>query len=314
MSGKMNKLLALTAAVLAALSVVLFMAGRDSERPVVDSKLFAIEETEKIDRVQMIRKGDTVTLSFDDGKWKVNHRWDADVQMIKVLMATLRQQAPHRPAAAAIADTVNKRLNESGTHVIVSKSGQSELEFDAGGNRAKSEAWFRKTGTSQSYVMMIPGYRVYVSGIFELGVSGWRNKRVFDFNWRNFKSLTASYLHQPADGFTVEMKQRYFGIRGLDPVDTTRLNDYLDAVSLLMARRFVDNADSVARRVMEGQPSAQVEIRDIADRTYRLELYTPRSIDNEVFARLADGETVAFDRGDVAAILRKRNWFKAAQR
>ncbi len=41
--------------------------------------------------------------------------------------------------------------------------------------------------------MNIPGYRVYVSGIFELDESGWREKRVFAFNWQNFQKLDAHF-------------------------------------------------------------------------------------------------------------------------
>lgn len=305
MDPRRNKQLAVSLGVLLIVSAVLLWFSREEERPAVDRDVFAVIETEKVNRVTLSRASDTVTLAYDGTRWTVNGR-DADVQMVKVLMATLRQAEPHRPVAARMVDTVNAQLARRGTRVTVEQNDGTTLTFQAGGNRGKTEAWFVKAGDAQPYIMIIPGYRVYVSGIFELEAAGWRNKRIFDFNWRNFKSLTASYPKEPASGFTVEMKQRYFGIRGLDPVDTTKLNDYLDAVSLLLAKRFVTGAvDTVTR----GGPVARVEILDIADRRYALELFAPLGDEPEAFGRLPDGQWVAFDRADIASIVRRRGWF-----
>jgi len=305
-----SKVLAGTALVLLAISVVLFLANWEVAKPVVDSGLFAVAETERVDQVQLIRNADTVVLSFDGVRWKVNHLWDADGQMITVLMATLKQEAPHRPVAKSQVDSVNARLNKSGTRVVISAAGETLIDFVAGGNATRSEAWFRRAGDLLPYVMVIPGYRVYVSGIFELGLGGWRNKRIFDFNWRNFKTLSATFPQEPKENFVVEMKQKYFGIRGLD-ADTTKLNDYLDAVSLLMAKRFADSTE--AGRSAGGWPAVLIEIRDIADRSYGLEVYSPAAGSQEVFGRLSDGQWVAFDRRDMPAIVRLRSFFSAGR-
>lgn len=304
MDPRRNKILAASLGFLLVASAGLFWFSREEERPVIDENAFAVVETEKVNRVTLTRANDTVSLVYDGSRWSVNGR-NADVQMIKVLMATLRQARPHRPVATRITDTVKAQLARRGTRISVEQSDGQRLSFVAGGNRSKTEAWFINEGEEQPYIMIIPGYRVYVSGIFELDEGGWRNKRIFDFNWRNFKSLTASYPKEPASGFTVEMKQRYFGITGLDPVDTTKLNDYLDAVSLLLGKRFVSANDTVGR----GAAVARLEIFDIADRRYALDLFAPKGEEPEAFGRLHDGQWVAFDRADVAAIVRRKGWF-----
>lgn len=305
MDSQRNKILTISLVGLVTLSVVMAWLSRDEERIVIDRSAFAVDETEKINKVTLIG-GDTVTLAYDGTRWLVNDTWDADLQMIKVLMATLRQVEPHRPIAASRVDTVNAQLESRGTRVILGMSDGTQRSFFAGGNSGKSEAWFRNEETPQPYVVIIPGYRVYVSGIFELNASGWRNKRIFDFNWRNFKSLTASYPREINAGLTVEMKQRYFGIRDLQSVDTTRLNNYLDAVSLLMARRFVTDESG---RLSDQVPVARIVVTDIANREYRLEVFAPRREDEEIFGRLADGQFVAFNRSDIVEIVRRRDWF-----
>ncbi len=311
MDSRRNKLLALALVAMLAASASLAWIGRDEERIAVDRTLFTVAETEKINKVSMVRAADSVELVFDGTGWSVNGAWDADLQMIKVLMATIMQAEPHRPVAASRVDTVNSQLDQRGTLVTLSITDAPQKVFTAGGNAGKSEAWFRNNSDRRPYVMIIPGYRVYVSGIFELPASGWREKRVFDLNWRNFKSLTASYPKEPAAGFVAEMKQRAPGIRGLAAVDTTKLSDYLDAVSLLMARRFV--APGVADSIIRRGPVARVEVRDIADRAYGLDLFAPGKNDEEVYGRLDNGEIVAFDRSDIPAIVRRKAWFVAAK-
>lgn len=305
-----NPVLAGTALGLLACSVVLFFVNREDSTPAVDAGLFAVEDTERVDQVQLIRKTDTVVLSFEGSRWKVNRRWDADAQMITVLMATLKQEVAHRPVSKARMDTVNAWLNGSGTRVLVSAGGEALMDFVAGGNAARSEAWFRKSGDALPYIVIIPGYRVFVSGIFGLRASEWRNKRIFDFNWRNFKTLSATYPGAPREDFVVEMKQKYFGIRGME-ADTSRLNDYLDAVSLLEARRFVDSTD--ASRAASGKPAARIEIRDIADRRYSLDVYLPAGNNPVAFGRLSDGQWIAFDRRDVSSLVRPRSFFTAGR-
>ncbi|MDZ4714596.1 MAG: hypothetical protein SH819_03920 [Cytophagales bacterium] len=306
-----NKYLAGSSAVLLTVSVTLFLSTREVQKPAIDPAYFAVTDTEQVDRVTLATADDTVALTFDGSRWRVNNRWDADVQMIKVLMATLRQAEVHRAVPVSMVDTVTRQLDRLGIQVSVQEAGIERIRFLAGGNPQKTESWFLKEGEARPYIMIIPGYRVFVSGILELKEGGWRNKRIFEFNWRNFKTLTASYANEPAAGFTVEMKQRYFGIREVKQVDTTKLNDYLDAVSLLVARRFVNGRSDSLPAV---KPAARIDITDIADRTYSLELFPAGAKDTEVYGRMADGQRVAFDRDVVTALLRRRGYFVSSDR
>lgn len=309
MEEKKNKYLTVSAIVLLSIAIAFFLMSREENSPEIDPDYFSLVDTDQIDKVTLRTLLDTVVLRYEGSRWRVNDRWEADVQMIKVLMATLRQTEPHRMVSRKVIDTVQQQLEQRGTEVVVEKEGVEVIKFLAGGNAQRTESWFLKAGDTRPYVMIIPGYRVYVSGIFQLEAEGWRNKRIFEFNWRNFKSLTTSYSKEPKLGFTIEMKQSYFGIREMAQVDTTKLNDYLDAVSLLEANRFVPGP---ADRLLKEEPSARIDIRDIADRIYTLELFAPQKDATEVFGRMADGQLVAFDRNMISSIARRRTYFVAS--
>lgn len=305
MQSKRNKYLALSLTLLVLVSASLFIASREEARPVIDPEYFAIPDTEHIDRVQLLSPSDTVDLSFDGSRWKVNGNWDADAQMIKVLMAALRQVEPHRPVAMTMRESVVGRLKENGTQVTLTMAGRETVKFLAGGNSRQSESWFLKDGDDQPMIMIIPGYRVYVSGIFQMKKGDWRNKRIFEFNWRNFKSLSATYPTESNQNFTVELRGQELSMVGLPKVDTTKLTDYVDAVSLLQAKRFVDAGKGAG----SPQVLVSIEIKDIGNRAYLLELFKPGDGDREIYGRMTGGQVVAFDRESIPSVIRRRTYF-----
>jgi hypothetical protein len=287
----------------------LYVFTQEEGKPDIDKELFKVTETEKIDKVTLESTGRTIELKFENNRWKVNNKWDADTRMIKVLFATLKQVEPKRPVANSMKDSIRSILDEKGTKVSFFTGEEKKRAFYSAGNSLKTDTWFEQEGDTQPYSMVIPGYRVYVNGILELDESGWRNKRIFDFNWRNFRSLTSTFPKDAKQDFEIEMKDRYFGIKNMAVVDTTKLNNYLDAVSLLFASRFLPSDQPGIDSLLSG-PAVRIEIRDIANRSYSLELFTPRRKDNEIYGRLRGGQIVAVEKGSVAEIVKGKEYFK----
>src|SRR6185295_5940058 len=129
----------LTGLILASLGLAYFSA--DESKQEIDRAYFRIDNTEKIDRVILHSQKGDIELKFENNRWRVNETWDADVQMIKVLFATLRQIEPRRPVAAAMRDSVAGMLENNGIQVVLFEGGEKRLTFLAGGNADKTETW-----------------------------------------------------------------------------------------------------------------------------------------------------------------------------
>ena len=312
MQRNKNKYLALSLGVMIMSSGILFFLNSKEAKPEIDQNLFKISESEKIDQVTLGSSKGQVNLKYDGNRWRVNEKWEADPKMITLLFATLQQAVPKRPVATSMNDSVTHWLSKQGTKISFIENGIPKMNFLAGGNAIKTETWFLKDGDLHPYVMNIPGYRVYVAGVLELDENGWRSKRIFDFRWRNFKSMTSTYLMEPKQSFEIELKDHYFGIKELTAVDTTRVNDYLDAVSLLFASKFISPGQLEIDSLVATKPAVRIEIKDITSRVYILELFTPRKDDNEVYGRLADGQIVALEKNKIAEIVRKKDYFLPA--
>jgi hypothetical protein len=155
----------------------------------------------------------------------------------------------------------------------------------------------------------IPGYRVYVSGIFELSESGWRDKFVFGFNWRNFHRLETKFPQRPSDDFEIVMDDGLPVLKGLESIDTTKLNNFLDEVSLLTADHFSTaspSLDSLART----KPLVSFSVSDVAGKAYLLQIYPASDMSLQYLGLINGTQWARFNKNRISGILHGRSFFQ----
>jgi hypothetical protein len=296
MQEKRNIRLLISFVLLLITTCVVYFFTQSTREVVSDKTIFRVADFATIDRVLLTGVSDSkIDLSFDGARWKVNEQ-AVDPKMVDVLFATLQQAEPKRPIAEAIRDSVNTWLGKSGVKVSLYEAGELKKEFIAGGNPLKTQAYFKDISSDEIYLMIIPGYRVYTSGIFELDATGWKDKYVFGFNWRNFKKLTATIPVKPTESFEIEMGKEYFVVKGVE-ADTAKLNSFLDAVSLTTVVRYLSKNELIGIDSVLSNPGAiEIRVDDISGKTYTLSLYP----------ELEPGLTIGLVNGNQPAVLDSR--------
>ncbi len=308
MQKKKNIQLIISLISLSILTLAVFWFNTKSEFIEVDKNIFKVENLKSVDRVLLESKNSKVELRFNGSRWKVNNKFDADRNLVDVLFATLQQTEPKRPVTNSNQDSIAHNLEQNGLKVSLFSGDHLEKMFFAGGNKQKSQAYFKDPNNITPYVMVIPGYRVYASGIFELDEYGWREKRIFNFNWQNFKSLTATFPSKPTENFKATIVDRVISIEGVSTADTSRLNAFMDGVSLIGADHFVaPNLQPVYDSLLPASPFMIIEVRDVADRMYQLLIYPP--FKNEVVGELGDKTIAIFSPKTIVPIIKQRNYF-----
>ncbi|MBX2962343.1 MAG: DUF4340 domain-containing protein [Cyclobacteriaceae bacterium] len=277
------------------------------EKSVVDVRAFNVTDLTTVNEVTMKQGERTTTLAFDGTRWNVDGEL-ADRDLIDVLFATLQQVRPVRPVARNLADSILQVLNATGVQVSLRSEGDLQLSFLAGGNFRKSEAYFKRDGDETIYIVVIPGYRVYVSGIFELDKNGWKDRHVFQLNWRNFQRLETSFPESASNDFNVGFSNSYFTIENMAAVDTTKLNDYLDAVSLLSVDEYLD-ASLMPEDLKEATPFVQITAFDIGGRSHSLYLYTFGPTPDKVYGLINQNQPAYFDKRKLEAVTKGRLFF-----
>lgn len=291
-------------------AVVLFLFNR--ETTAVDKTIFRVEDLKTIDKVVLEKDSSKTELALEGARWKVNGQV-ADRSMVDVLFATLQQAEPKRKLSDKLADSVKTFLETQGTHVTLYQTGEPVMDFFAGGNPPKTQAYFTKPGDDNVYVMVIPGYRVYTSGIFELEAPGWKDKYVFNFNWQNFKSLNVAFTASPADNYEVTIDNAMAKINGVAG-DTTKFNNFMDAVLQLtvdqyLTREQVKQYDTA----LVSSLGFQIVISDITGKTYEVKLY-PEPDMPVVFGMVQGLYPAVFDSRRIQPLMKSKGWFTEKSR
>lgn len=297
-----NRFLMVSLAVLIGLLVLVLVLKNDRRGADVDSDLFRRTDLKEIDQVILESPKGRTSIAYVNNTWKINNDFQADRNLVEVLFATLKQAEAKRPVASAIQDSLASILSSQGVKVSLYAGETVAESFYAGGNPSKSEAYFMKPD-GVPHVVAIPGYRVYVSGIFELAAANWREKHVFDFNWRNFKRLSAHFLNEKGD-FEVTVERNLAVIAGIHEPDTARLNTFLDQISLLTVEEYVDNT-ALRDSLEKIKPVATFTIEDIARRTYDLKVYPGE----KQFFALVRGNVAILDERKIIPLLRPKEFF-----
>lgn len=308
MQKKRNKMRLILLAVLTALTLLVFWWIQPENRLDIDPGIFQVEDLGTISRVDLASDSASLSLRYDGGRWTVNDSLNADGNMIRVLFATLQQARPKRGVTKATQDSIFRQLEDNGVKVSLYQGDQLRKQFLAGGNPVKTIAYFADPISKEVYVMAIPGYRVYVSGILELGPHRWRDKFVFNFNWRNFKSLAVTIPERPSENFTVSMQRDFFGIEGMAEADTAKLNAFLDDVSLLTVDEYIPEPalmDSLKRV----QPTLDLVVTDIGNRTYHLRLFEA-NVSGRVPGLIQGAQPALFDPKKVRFLMKPRSFFR----
>ncbi len=308
MQEKKNKRLLIILIVLLTATVTVYWVGRSDNQYVVDKNLFKNFDLKTVDQITLESKTGKVDLKFNGSRWKVNDQFEADENMIEVLFATLQQVEPKRPIAKSLQDSTNNALAQNGVKVNLFTAGKSVYGFFAGGNVQKTQGIFKAEADNQSYHVIIPGYRVYVSGIFELPEKDWKNKLVFAFSWQNFRQLDVSFPDKTQDDFTIVLDKQVFGVKGFPQTDTTKLNAFLDHVSFLQVDDYLPTSSSTDSLFI-GKCILQIKITDIASRTYSLQLFPFDKTHNHFPGLINGSDRAVFAVDKIRELFRPKRYF-----
>jgi hypothetical protein len=289
-------------------SVMFYFSNRDSSG--IDKTIFEVVDQDRIDRVVLTSQAGAVELKFDGVKWKVNTAYDADRQLITVLFATVVQTQPKRKLTGAQRDSVSKRMSRDGVRVLLFEGEAPNKEFLVCGNEEKTETYYQLAGEEEIYLVTIPGYRVYVASIFELGESGWRDKGIFNFNWQNFKELRVHFPNRTDQDFSVSLVNNLFSIAEVAVADTTKLSGFLESLFELQAEQILSKTESIPYdSLLSGNPVVELAIQDISKGTIALKIFPPQKGSGVVVGRINDSETVLLSTRAAAAVSRGRDFF-----
>ena len=250
-----NISLALWLALLILVSAGLSFWKRSDGGSQVKSELFAIENIDPINRVVISYDGQVIDARAFSGGFMINGQFAMDENLLTLLAAVLQQVRVQRPLSGNQGQEIWKYIQEKGSHVEVFTGDQRLLSFWACGDQSKQYSYFA-TEEGEVYLVNLPGYTSYVSGIFELPLADWRSRTIFVNTWRSLMSFSYQDFIAPGNDFQIEYNDPFFAISGVQQLDSNKVMNYLQDLVNLKAAAMVDTS-------YQGMPWLELKTIDI---------------------------------------------------
>ena len=304
---KKNLKLTIILVVLVSISILIGLTVKKENRQSFDPLMFAIKDTTTIQTV-LITSNSTNEIRRNNGKWRLNDKFDADLNTVEVLKSILSQVKIKRPVAKMSKENIVADLQRTGKKVSIKYSDGSEFNFIAGGNSAKKDSYYLLE--DEAYLVEIPGYNNYISGIFELTENQWRDRVLFSSSWRSLQSLDIDYTREGED-LNIFFDQKFLAVKGVVKLDTTSLMDYMNQFQYFQINDFLEEGrykkyDSLSKT----EPLALLSVRDI-DKSKNRELQIFPLMKGESFYLLTDekDEMMVIDSKRMDNLLSKKDQF-----
>ncbi|WP_162555961.1 hypothetical protein [Reichenbachiella versicolor] len=284
-----------------------FYDGSNSSSVSFDVDMFQIEDTSSLKSLIIERFGKKIEIQNPDG-WLLNERYAVDPSLIKVTKAIMSQVSIIRPVSRLNFDEIKTDLLTKGAKVTLgTKTGVKS--FYAGGNATKSVGYFANENLTDIYVVGIPGYENYLSGIFELTLNQWRDRMLFASNWRSIQNLRIKYSN--AENLDIYFDKKFLAVNSVNLLDTAVFMDYLSQYEQFMLNDYLDEGefpryDSLSKV----EPFATLTLDDIdASRSRNLKIYP--LIPKERFYLLKDDsdQMIVVDKGRMEKLMKKGSYF-----
>ena len=246
---KKNRIIIILTLILAVVAVVLLFSNRKST--IVDN--FAVEDVSTITKIFMSDKlNNKVTLErLDEQNWKLNEKFDANRQVMEMLLETMNELKVKEPVSKSGRNNVIKWLAAKSVKVEIYQTVYRIDLFDkikmfkhekltkvyyVGGETQDNIGTFMlMEGAEDPAIVYIPGFRGFVSPRFSAIETDWRGHKVFDVKISDIKSVRLEYPNLPDSSFEITKVGRSFEFKLLESnrlvneYDTMKVLDYMSS-------------------------------------------------------------------------------------
>lgn len=259
---KLSKHIAVLAALIC-LSISLVVMDNTDSSGYSRFDRFMLTDTASVISIMVVSARDSVFVDRSSGKWIVDQSFATDPAVIRIFNAIMSQVKAMRPVSTMNHDEIKKDLLNRGQKVELVTADGNKV-FYCGGDLRKTKSYFANETLEEIYIVGIPGYQNYLTGIFELTSNQWRDRTMFNSGWRTIQSLTISYKKRSGDNLGVYFEDRSLRVQGVDKLDTVGLMTYVKQFENFQLNDYLDKGQFARYdSLLDVEPKATLEIKDI---------------------------------------------------
>lgn len=284
---------------LLAANLVVSRVGFQNSSLSFDPARFTVSDTSTIAEVTFSGKDGDISLKRDGGTWTVNQTYPVDEGLRRLLFSILTRIEVKR-----IAQT---EVMEGSTQVKI--AGDQPMEFEVFGNPTRTKTYFSAQG--KTYEVELPGYRDYLGSIFELSKSQWRDRLLFDGNWRSIQRLTLNYSDDKKD-VDIRFQDQFFVVEGITEIDSNKVVNYLNQFDRFQVNELIDLSKLPDYQALaQTEPMAILTIESIHYSTrFSLSFYPMKETDRIGLIATSTGDWAVVDRKRISNLLVETDFFQ----
>ena len=260
------------------LAANLFFWFRDSSKQSLDfdPRAFAVTDTAKVNIIAFKRTGKSSLLQKKDSGWILNEEYPVDGNLLRVFKSVMTRLRVKRKISEQELQDILQRVEEDGTEVSITLN-EGKLLFTVIGNETRTRTYFVSADRQSGYEVEIPGYSEYIGGIFTLQPNQWRDRLIFNGNWRTIQSLTIDYSNEQYGDLDIRFKGDFFEVKGVEELDSSQVVGFFDQFSYLQANEIITGTDFPRYdSLKDTAPFLTMTINDIKlPENYQLEIFPP---------------------------------------
>jgi hypothetical protein len=165
---------------------------------------FAIEETKKINKINISSPDEEITLVKESGHWKINDKYIARQRIVDNFLMALNRIQIASPISENEKERIATVLEKEGILVEIYRKNRTLRKYYVSTPAIDNHNTYMMMAKRGDPIMVrIPSFKGLVAELFSIDESLWRDKTVFDYPPQNIKSITAEYPGDSSKSFTV---------------------------------------------------------------------------------------------------------------
>ena len=306
MQKKKNITLLIVFLILLAWTIVYLNLENENSGISFDENKFSIVDTAAVQKISIKGTNFSNILSRETQNWVVNDKYMMDPSMQKVLMSVLRQVDVKRTVPKNDLERIRNDIRSNGYEIEITDMEGATKVFYAGGNGISLSYFMDEDNIP--YVVHLPGYESYVTGIFEVHENDWRDRLLFQTSWLGLKSFSLSYPDDPENNIEISADNNLYNIRGIEKIDTTVLMNYLDEISFFYTDQFIDQGQiPLYDSLRNTKPFVQLVVNSLGMKDpVRISFYEQLSGENVILGLLNDNQMCLFNIDRIQIIFQKK--------
>ncbi len=222
---------------------------------------FAIEDTGSISKIFIADKGNrTILLERRGNSWIVNGLYGARQDAIQNLLYTMKELEVRNPVPKSAFENVVKQIAGNATKVEVyqGEENPSKVYYVGHSNKDHSGTYMLLEGSSDPFVMHLPGMYGYLGPRFFLNENDWRSHEVFALAPDEISAIQVEYPEEPQESFRIEMNDEsivmidLFGGKVVENVDSVSLFRYLSLFGMVNFESFEETKSELYLDTIKG--------------------------------------------------------------